>query len=123
MESDELNSQKSKHYVLGVMRLSTVSYIPCHLWWRIKNLKSFEESMFWTEEDVQPIVQIAEEMFGPNGNMLEGKNITKNVLIGTKEFGKIWYGDVDGDVQFVTDMCTAMSTRVSTTVMQVDESF
>ena len=79
--------------------------------------------MFWTEEDVQPIVQIAEEMFGPNGNMLEGKNITKNVLIGTKEFGKIWYGDVDGDVQFVTDMCTAMSTRVSTTVMQVDESF
>ena len=79
--------------------------------------------MFYIEEDVQPIAQIAVEMFGPNGNMLEGKNITKNVIIGTKEFGKIWYGDVNGDTQYVTDMCSAMSTRVNMAVMQVDESF
>ena len=79
--------------------------------------------MFYTEEDVQPIAQIAVEMFGPNGNMLEGKNISRNVIIGTKEFGKIWYGDVDGDAQFVTDMCTTMSTRANIAVIQVDESF
>ena len=79
--------------------------------------------MFYTEEDVQPIAQVAIEMFGPNGNMMEGKNITKNVIIGTKEFGKIWYGDVNGDTQYVTDMCSAMSTRVNMAVMQVDESF
>jgi hypothetical protein len=79
--------------------------------------------MFYTEEDVHPIAQVAVEMFGPNGNMLEGKNITKNVIIGTKEFGKIWYGDVNGDTQYVTDMCSAMSTRVNMAVMQVDESF
>ncbi len=79
--------------------------------------------MFYTEEDVQPIAQIAVEMFGPNGNMLEGRNITKNVIIGTKGFGKIWYGDVDGDAQFVADMCTTMSTRVNMAVIQVDEWF
>ena len=79
--------------------------------------------MFYTEEDVQPIVQVAVEMFGPTGNMLEGKNITKNVIIGTKEFGKIWYGDVNGDTQYVTDMCSTMSTRVNMAVIQVDESF
>jgi len=79
--------------------------------------------MFYTEEDVQPIAQIAVEMFGPNGNMLEGKNISRNVIIGTKEFGKIWYGDVDGDAQFVTDMCATMSTRANIAVIQVDESF
>jgi hypothetical protein len=79
--------------------------------------------MFYTEEDVQPIAQIAVEMFGPTGNMLEGRNIIKNVIIGTNEFGKIWYGDVDGDAQFVTDMCTTMSNRVNMAIMQVDESF
>jgi len=79
--------------------------------------------MFYTTEDVEPIAKVAVEMFGPVGNMLEGKNVTKNVLIGTREFGKIWYGDVDGDLQFVTDMCTAMSTRINMAVMHVDESF
>ena len=79
--------------------------------------------MFYTEEDVEPVAKVAVEMFGPNGNMLDGKNVTKNVFIGTKEFGKIWYGDVDGDAQFVTDMCTAMSSRINMTVMQVNEVF
>ena len=79
--------------------------------------------MFYTEEDVQPIFKVAVEMFGPVGNMLEGKNVIRNVIIGTKEFGKIWYGDVNGDTQYVTDMCSAMSTRVNMAVMQVDESF
>jgi hypothetical protein len=79
--------------------------------------------MFYTEEDVEPVAKVAVEMFGPNGNMLDGKNVTKNVFIGTKEFGKIWYGDVDGDAQFVTDMCTAMSTRINMTVIQVNEVF
>lgn len=79
--------------------------------------------MFYTEEDVAPIAQIAVEMFGPNGNMLDGKHVVKNVIIGTQEFGKIWYGDVDGGPEFVSDMCTAMSTRSNMKVMVVDESF
>lgn len=79
--------------------------------------------MFYTEEDVQPVVQVAVEMFGPNGNMLDGKNVTKNVIIGTKEFGKIWYGDVDGNAEFISNLCGVMSTRVNMTVISVDDSF
>jgi ABC-type lipopolysaccharide export system ATPase subunit len=79
--------------------------------------------MFYTEEDVAPVARIAVEMFGPNGNMLDGKTVVQNVIIGTKEFGKIWYGDVEGGSEFVSDMCTAMSARVGMTVTQVEESF
>ena len=79
--------------------------------------------MFYTEDDVQPVVNVAVEMFGPNGNMLDGKNVTKNVIIGTKEFGKIWYGDVDGNVEYIADLCGVMSARINMVVIPVDESF
>lgn len=51
--------------------------------------------MFYTEEDVLPSVKIAEEMFGKNGSMITGKNVITNAAIATKEFGKLWYGDID----------------------------
>lgn len=79
--------------------------------------------MFYTAEDVQPVVQVATELFGPAGTMMEGKNVTKNVLIGTREFGKIWYGDVDGDVDFINGLCGVLSQRIGQTVMVVDETF
>lgn len=79
--------------------------------------------MFYTAEDVQPAVQVATELFGPAGTMMEGKNVTKNVLIGTREFGKIWYGDVDGDVDFINGLCGVLSQRIGQTVMVVDETF
>jgi len=79
--------------------------------------------MFYTIEDVQPVVQVATELFGPVGNMIYGKNVTKNVLIGTREFGKIWYGDVEGDVEFITGLCSVLSQRIGQTAMVVDETF
>lgn len=79
--------------------------------------------MFYTEEDVAPAVQVATELFGPVGNMIYGKNVTKNVLIGTREFGKIWYGDVEGDVEFITGLCSVLSQRIGQTAMVVDETF
>ena len=79
--------------------------------------------MFYSEEDVVPVAGIAVEMFGPNGNILDGKNVTKNVIIGTNAFGKIWYGDVDGSEEFIADMCAVMSARVNMQVMHVNESF
>ena len=79
--------------------------------------------MFYTAEDVQPAVQVATELFGPAGTMMEAKNVTKNVLIGTREFGKIWYGDVDGDVDFINGLCGVLSQRIGQTVMVVDETF
>ena len=80
--------------------------------------------MFYTEEDVTPVVQIATELFGPVGNMLQsGRFVTHNVLIGTKEFGKIWYGDVSGTVDYVNELCELLSKRINQQVMVVDESF
>lgn len=79
--------------------------------------------MFYSEEDIQPAVQVATELFGPVGNMIYGKNVTKNVLIGTREFGKIWYGDVEGDVEFITGLCSVLSQRIGQTAMVVDETF
>lgn len=80
--------------------------------------------MFYTEEDVTPAVQIACELFGPVGNMLEtGKFVTQNVIIGTKEFGKIWYGDVEGTIDYAKELCDILSKRINQQVMVVDDSF
>ena len=50
--------------------------------------------MFWQEEDVQPAVDIATQIFGPVGTMMVNENVAHNVSIATREFGKLWYGDV-----------------------------
>jgi len=79
--------------------------------------------MFYSAEDVQPAVQVAVELFGPVGNMMEGKNVSKNVLIGTREFGKIWYGDIDGDLDFVNSRCSVLSQRIGQTATVVEDTF
>jgi hypothetical protein len=79
--------------------------------------------MFYTEEDVEPIVQVAKEMFGPVGNMLEGKNVIKNVIIGTDQLGKVWYGDIEGDSDYVLGLCHAMTQRIGQSVTVVHEWF
>lgn len=50
--------------------------------------------MFYTEEDIQPHVNEVERVLGRVGTMDFGKNVLYNVAIATKEFGKIWYGDL-----------------------------
>ena len=42
--------------------------------------------MFWTDEDIQPSVDLAERIFG--------KNSQSNVFLFTREFGKIWQGSL-----------------------------
>ena len=80
--------------------------------------------MFWTEEDVEPAVQVATELFGPVGNMLQsGRFVTQNVIIGTREFGKLWYGDVAGTADYVNELCEIMSKRISQQVMVVNDQF
>ena len=80
--------------------------------------------MFYTEEDVTPAVQTATELFGPGGNMLnEGRFVTRNVIIGTREFGKLWYGDVEGTVDYVNELCEILSKRINQQVLVVDENF
>ena len=79
--------------------------------------------MFYTAEDVQPAVQVATELFGPVGTMMEGKHVTKNVIIGTREFGKMWYGDIDGDMDFINGLCGVLSQRIGFTAMVVEDNF
>ncbi len=52
--------------------------------------------MFWTDEDVQPAYELAVKLFGQH-NRYEQDNINayRNVVIMTREFGKIWFGDLE----------------------------
>ena len=43
--------------------------------------------MYWTDEDIQPSVDLAEKIFG--------KGDQSNVFLFTREFGKIWQGRLD----------------------------
>jgi hypothetical protein len=80
--------------------------------------------MFWTEEDVSPAVQIAADLFGPVGNMLpEGRFVTKNVIIGANQFGKLWYGDIEGTSDYVSELCDILSKRIGQPVKIVNEFF
>ena len=80
--------------------------------------------MFYSEEDIQPAVQVATELFGPVGVMLSsGKFVAKNVIIGTREFGKLWYGDVDGSEEYVKELCDIMTKRIGQNVSIVNELF
>jgi hypothetical protein len=55
--------------------------------------------MFWTEEDISPVVDIANTVFGTVGNISMEPNTNYNVTIETARFGKVWYGDVEGGVE------------------------
>lgn len=79
--------------------------------------------MFYVEEDVTPAVQVATELFGPAGNMLEGKNVLKNIMIGTSQFGKIWYGDIDGDTDYILRLCSVLTQRIGYQAFVVGENF
>ena len=80
--------------------------------------------MFYTEEDVTPAVQIATELFGPVGNMLQDSRfMSRNVIIGTREFGKLWYGDVEGTVDYVNELCEILSKRINQQVSIVSDQF
>lgn len=77
--------------------------------------------MFWQAEDVQPAVNVAVKMFGPQGTMETGKNVIYNASIFTREFGKLWYGDLITDG--LSDRLKALSAAVNMTVYVVDDNF
>jgi hypothetical protein len=79
--------------------------------------------MFYREEDIQPVVDIIERTLGPQGIMMSGKNISKNVTVGSPQFGKLWYGDVDGDMDYVQSLCDILSQRTSQNISVVPETY
>lgn len=81
--------------------------------------KKNEGVMFYTEEDVQPAVNEATKIFGEVGLMLYDTGHMKNQNIVTKEFGKLWYGDVD--INTADAMCTALSKVIKKTVYMMPQ--
>lgn len=76
--------------------------------------------MFYTEEDVMLSVKTAEKMFGKNGNMIAGKNVINNAAIATREFGKLWYGDIDLFDGSFKQTVTEFSRKIGQTVYVFD---
>ena len=57
--------------------------------------------MYWTSEDIQPSVDLAEKLFGKSGIMASNSDTThSNVFLLTREFGKLWQGSVKFDQKF-----------------------
>ena len=78
--------------------------------------------MFWTEEDVRPAVEAAVRVFGKTGNMMSGKSVMYNMSVASKEFGKLWYGDVEQSSELV-GMLNALSESINQKVYLLDEQF
>lgn len=52
--------------------------------------------MFYTEEDIQPVVSAAIKVFGKQGQYHYFPSKVVNMLtISSNKYGKIWYGDVE----------------------------
>ena len=74
--------------------------------------------MFYVEEDITPAVNAASNLFGRTGRFLTGKNVIQNASIATREFGKIWHGDIDANDY--ESRLTALSNRLKTAVYLFD---
>ena len=68
--------------------------------------------MFYTEEDIQPVVDAVTAVFGAVGNMSNERGVLKNVTVSTPEFGKVWYGDFNGSMDDGIRMVNALSTTL-----------
>lgn len=79
--------------------------------------------MFYREEDMQPVVDVVTQTLGPQGSMMAGKNVSKNVILGSPELGKLWYGDIDGNLEYIQSICSVLSQRTSQKISVVSESF
>ena len=57
--------------------------------------------MYWTSEDIQPSVDLAEKLFGKSGIYSNNTDTThSDVFLLTREFGKLWQGSVNFDQKF-----------------------
>lgn len=75
--------------------------------------------MFYSEEDLTPAVNAAVETFGPMSNIIESKQSRRNITIASKEFGKLWFGDTDVDIE---QGCKLLSKRINQVVYAFDNN-
>ena len=77
--------------------------------------------MFWQAEDIQPAVKVVAEVFGKVGNMETGKNVLYNVSIFSRQYGKLWYGDLVNDG--ISEKLTSLSTKLGMSLSVIDDNF
>jgi hypothetical protein len=75
--------------------------------------------MFYTEEDVQPAVDMATELFGKVGNISNERTSIKNVIITSDKFGHLWYGDIEDTMESVSAKCTTLSQKFDLKVFSI----
>lgn len=73
--------------------------------------------MFYTEEDIQPVVDAAISVFGTPGNMSNEPNTSYNVYVETAKFGKIWYGDITGNAESLMQKKNELEKLIGETVV------
>lgn len=74
--------------------------------------------MFYSEEDIQPVVNHATAVFGPVGNMVPSPYVFISVL--TNRFGAVWYGDIQGDYTTVVTLAKTFAGKVNDTITVTD---
>lgn len=81
--------------------------------------------MFYTEEDIIPAVEMAQDLFGMVGNVATESNTMMNVSIATREYGKVWYGDIDGkyDTPAIVEKLAELSKFLQQKVYILDDNF
>lgn len=77
--------------------------------------------MFYSAEDVQPAVDLAVKVCGTMGNVTINKNALHNVSVATREFGKLWYGDLEKSD--VVSILNTISAAINQKVYVLDEQF
>lgn len=66
--------------------------------------------MFWNEEDIQPTVTMAEQVFGKQGQYQLSPFVY--VSVETAKFGTIWYGDVSGTTARVKELAEKLAGKL-----------
>lgn len=74
--------------------------------------------MFYTAADLRPVIATAVDVFGPMGRVSGDKNAWPNVSIATKEYGKLWYGDVDRTT--LKQKCNELSSKIGKNIYVFD---
>jgi hypothetical protein len=77
--------------------------------------------MFYTEEDVQPVVDMTTELFGTVGSMSAEKNVLKNIVIFSKQYGKLWYGDIEDQMENIHTKCNQIAQKFSISVEPIND--
>lgn len=79
--------------------------------------------MFYNDEDVQPMVDFAEQLLGKSGRMEYGQGVAYNICLATREFGKIWYGDTSLSDVTISQICETLGKRFGQSVYRVVDGF